>query len=88
MVKELENAHYMTIMVGGFNKDQWRLTGLLNGNIVHTSTPVKFDKEKMTVTTFSGSVYRIASISDHTTREKLIQYIEEDVARSQENPNE
>jgi len=81
-IKDLDHASYMTIMaIGG---DQWRLSGMVDGEIRHTSTPVKFDKEKMLVTTYSGSVYRIASISDYTTKEKLIEYIEEDVARSRE----
>lgn len=85
MIVELHNWRYMVQM--GFGHDSWQLTGkafghpkIPDGDYVCTSTPVKFDREKMQVETFSGRVYQLYDCGGNL--EEQIKYLEEDIARS------
>lgn len=86
----LEQWHYRVVMQCG--GDGWALHGFMydhpqipDGQQRQLSCPVEFDKERMIVKTFSGSVYQLGECGGNLA--KQIKYIEEDVVRGQEELN-
>jgi hypothetical protein len=80
----LENWRYLVEF--GCLKDTWRLSGNAfghpnfgEGHQVYTSTPRKFDREKMIVETASGNVYQLLNCAGN--EEEEIKYIKEDIDR-------
>jgi hypothetical protein len=76
-MSRLENWYYLT-SVGGFH-DTNNITGNLFGDQKFWTIPqiVAFDKKKMAVRTYSGSVYLLGRCSGNLEQE--INFIEEDV---------